>query len=187
MNVALTRRLKVPEFLDWAVAQPNGRFELVSGKVVAMAPERALHVIMKVALVRALQDAIADTDLPCVAFGDGLTLKIDEETAREPDALVQCGRPFDPETMLADKPVIVAEVVSPSSAQTDNVDKLAEYFALDSVEHYLIVNPTAKTVTHHARAGNNKILTQILRSGSVRLDPPGIIFSIDAILASIPS
>ena len=34
-------RMTVDEFLAWAMAQPEGRFELVDGRVVAMAPERA--------------------------------------------------------------------------------------------------------------------------------------------------
>jgi Uma2 family endonuclease len=34
-------RMTVEEFVDWAMAQPEGRFELVAGTVVAMAPERA--------------------------------------------------------------------------------------------------------------------------------------------------
>ena len=33
-------RMRVDEFLAWAMAQPEGRFELVDGTVVAMAPER---------------------------------------------------------------------------------------------------------------------------------------------------
>ena len=32
--------MKVAEFLTWAEAQPQGRYELVDGKIVAMAPER---------------------------------------------------------------------------------------------------------------------------------------------------
>ena len=187
MNVAVQRRMNLQEFLDWASAQPKGRYELVDGQVVAMSPERALHIVVKVAVARLLQDAIAETGLPCVVFGDGLTIKIDENTAREPDALVQCGRPFDPETMIADAPMIVAEIVSPSSMQIDNVDKLAEYFSLPTIMHYLVVNPTARTVTHHARAQEGKILTQILRSGAVELSPPGIAISVSAIFESIPS
>jgi Uma2 family endonuclease len=31
------------EFLAWADTQPKGRFELVRGEIVAMAPEKARH------------------------------------------------------------------------------------------------------------------------------------------------
>ena len=39
--------MTVQEFLAWAAAQPRGRYELVRGEVVAMAPERALHNLVK--------------------------------------------------------------------------------------------------------------------------------------------
>jgi Uma2 family endonuclease len=187
MNAPLKRRLTVSEFLDWALVQPKARYELVDGQVVSLAPERALHVVLKVAVVRTLQDAIAAAALPCVVFGDGLTVRIDENNAREPDALVQCGRPFDPDTLLADEPMVVVEVISPSSIQTDNVDKLRDYFSIPAIQHYLIVDPTAKTVTHHERADGNRISTRILRQGSIKLVPPGVDVSVEAIFASIPT
>ena len=50
MAKALDRRrgrMTVDQFLAWAMAQPEGRFELVDGEVVAMAPERAGHARLK--------------------------------------------------------------------------------------------------------------------------------------------
>ncbi len=46
-------RMTVAEFLAWAAAQPRGRYELVQGEVVAMAPERARHNLVKLAVARA--------------------------------------------------------------------------------------------------------------------------------------
>ena len=53
-------RMTVTEFLAWASAQPRGRYELVRGEVVAMAPERARHNLVKFAVVRALGDAVTE-------------------------------------------------------------------------------------------------------------------------------
>lgn len=178
--------MTVPEFLEWALAQPKGRYELVDGQVIAMAPERALHIVVKVAVVRALQDAVAEAGLPCVVYGDGLTVEIDEHRAREPDALIECGKPFDPEAIVAQEPLIVVEVISPSSVDTDTVDKLAEYFSLRSIRHYLVVNPGAKTVIHHAGVGKEEIRTRILRSEEIYLTPPGVTLRLEAIFGAIP-
>ena len=82
--------MNVQEFLAWAAAQPRGRYELVGGEIVAMAPERALHNLVKLAVVRALGDAVARAGLPCTVFTDGMTVVIDNEHSREPDAAVQC-------------------------------------------------------------------------------------------------
>jgi Uma2 family endonuclease len=40
-------RMTVEDFVSWAMAQPEGRFELVNGAVVAMVPERAAHARLK--------------------------------------------------------------------------------------------------------------------------------------------
>lgn len=173
--------MKVPEFLAWAEAQPRGRYELVDGEVIAMSPERARHVRSKVAVVRALQDAIHSARLPCEAFGDGMTVVIDEETSREPDALVQCGTAIDPDSLVADSPVIIVEVLSPSNERSDTGEKLAEYFKVASVCHYLIVNPFRRLVIHHARAKSGKIDTRIVEDGSLDLSPPGLSIRLESL------
>jgi Uma2 family endonuclease len=40
---AVSGRMTVDEFIDWAAAQPGGRYELLDGKVYAMSPERVGH------------------------------------------------------------------------------------------------------------------------------------------------
>lgn len=40
------RRMSVAEFLAWASAQPRGRYELVRGEVVAMAPVRGYGTLL---------------------------------------------------------------------------------------------------------------------------------------------
>ncbi len=52
--------------------------------------------------------------------------------------------------------------------------KLADYFRLPSVRHYLIVRTEDRTVIHHARGEDGTIVTQIVRDAPIRLDPPGI-------------
>ena len=52
--------------------------------------------------------------------------------------------------------------------------KLADYFRLPSVAHYLIIDPDEVLVIHHQRRADDDILTRILRDGAITLDPPGI-------------
>ena len=47
MNVAALKRMRVPQFLAWAERQPRGRYELVHGVPVAMAPQRSEHAETK--------------------------------------------------------------------------------------------------------------------------------------------
>ena len=53
MTLPRPLRMTADEFLAWAMEQ-EGRYELASGEVVAMAPERAAHSRAKLAVARAL-------------------------------------------------------------------------------------------------------------------------------------
>jgi Uma2 family endonuclease len=65
----------------------------------------------------------------------------------EPDALVVCPTPTDINTMEIPNPVIVVEVLSPSTAANDHGVKLDGYFSLGSVNHYLILDPDRRVET----------------------------------------
>jgi Uma2 family endonuclease len=179
------RRMTVPEFLDWASAQPRGRYELVRGEVVEMAPERALHNVVKAEVYVALRDAIKRAGLPCRAYGDGMTVVIDNDHSREPDAAVQCGVPFRPRSTILEAPLIVVEVVSPSSEQDDTGDKVGEYFSVPSIHHYLIVDPIHKVVIHHERTESGVIAKRDVVSGEIELKPPGMKVPVAGLLPEI--
>ena len=83
--------MTVDEYLDWAEGRP-GRYELYAGAIYAMAPERAGRAKVKFAVQSALQAGIRRAGVACHMLPDGMTIRIDEDTAHEPDALVYCGQ-----------------------------------------------------------------------------------------------
>ncbi len=66
------------------------------------------------------------------------------------------------------------EVVSPSTASCDQGVKLAGYFSLPSVAHYLLLSLKPRMVVHHKRGQGDLIETRLFREGVLRLDPPGL-------------
>jgi Uma2 family endonuclease len=90
MTVLPKMQMNVDQFLAWAVEQP-GRFELLDGDVYAMWPEGAGHARVKFAVQVALAASIRARQLPCHMMPDGMTVRVEEKTAHEPDALVYCG------------------------------------------------------------------------------------------------
>ena len=106
-------------------------------------------------------------------FPDGMTVRIAARTAFEPDALVVRPPPTDLNTMEIPNPVIVVEVLSPSTAADDRGVKLDGYFSLGSVNHYLILDPDRRVMIHHRRGHAGAIETRVLREGVAVLDPPG--------------
>lgn len=172
----------VDEFLAWAETRPE-RYELFNGKVVAQASERAGHATMKFAVCSALHGAIRRSGAPCHALPDGMAVKISKNTAYEPDAQVYCGPKLPPDALLVPNPVVVVEVLPPSTGRNDAARKLVGYFTLPSVMHYLIIDPDEPVVIHHKRGADGVILTRVLNDGAVTLDPPGLSFELSELYA----
>ena len=82
--------MTVDKFLAWAQERP-GRYDLEDGIVHAMSPEGAGHAEIKFAVQAALAAAICVSQRPCHMLPHGMTVRVDETTAYEPDALVYCG------------------------------------------------------------------------------------------------
>lgn len=176
MGVVPQTRLTAEEFIAWAEGRPE-RYELVDGEIFAQASERLAHAKVKGAIYVALREAVRKRGAPCHVLPDGMAVRVDDRTVFEPDAQVYCGPELDPSTLLVENPIIVVEVLSPSTGRNDALGKLDGYFRLASIRHYLIVYPDRPLVIHHARGEGADILTHVIREGEVRLDPPGLVFS----------
>ncbi|MEZ5890439.1 MAG: Uma2 family endonuclease [Xanthobacteraceae bacterium] len=86
--------------------------------------------------------------------------------------MVYCGAKVAPSAVEVPNPVIVVEVLSPSTRDIDLSVKLADYFRVPSVAHYLIVDPE-KPRRHPSRPKRKRtILTRIVTAGDIVLDPP---------------
>jgi Uma2 family endonuclease len=186
MSTAL-KKMTVDEFLLWAEGR-EGRWELHDGAPVAMSdppaamsPERLAHTRAKGTAFIALVDALKKTGLPCEAFPDGVTVKVDARTTFEPDASVACGPRRPEDTIVVSDPVIVVEVLSPSTAFVDHGRKLSGYFSLPSVHHYLILDPERRVAIHHKRGQGEAIETRVLTRGVAWLDPPGFEVAVEAL------
>jgi Uma2 family endonuclease len=166
-------RMTVDQFLAWAEEQ-SGRFELIAGEAHAMSPEGAAHAEVKFAVQAALAAEIRRRGLPCRMLPDGMTVRVDETTAYEPDALAYCGEKLPSSSIEVPNPVIIVEVLSPSTRRVDASSELVGYFRVPSVAHYLIVDPREPLVVHHARQASGALLTRIVTAGTITLDPPGM-------------
>jgi Uma2 family endonuclease len=168
-------QMTVDQYLPWVQAQ-GGRWELIDGRPVKMASETVFHVKVKAYVWLAISDAIEASGRELHALTDGATVRIDPRNANEPDCLVYAGPERPGEDIEVPDPVIVAEVVSPTSGKRDKVAKRADYFSLPSVVHYLIVDPVERTVQHIRRTDPLSSTGQLLREGeSVDLAPLGIV------------
>jgi Uma2 family endonuclease len=174
-------RMKVDEFLAWSGRQPDDRYELVDGQIVAMTRDTVRHNRTKLAAAQTLEGAVRMAGLPCLVLIDGVGVAINDKTLRIPDVLVQCGPEPDPDALTIESPLIVVEVVSPSSERDDIDAKLIDYFSVASVRHYLIIFSEKRAVVHHQR-NEGGIATRIARDGDIALNPPGMTVAVSALL-----
>ncbi len=174
MNALAKQKMTVDEFLAWTEGQ-EGRWELQNGVPVAMSPERAVHGETKFAAGAAFKAALKKAGIRCEAYIDCLAIRVDQRTTFQPDLLVNCGDRLKPDTLEAPNPVVVVEILSPSTRAVDMRLKVRRYFELPSIQHYLILDPDDRSIIHHARSEGDVLLTRIVSTGELRLDPPGLI------------
>jgi Uma2 family endonuclease len=171
-------RMGRQEFRAWAEGRP-GRWERVDGAVLARSPERVGHGRAKFAVALALDAAVAAAGAPCEVLPNGATVEVGDDTDFEPDAVVACGPRAADGQHAVPGAAIVVEVLSPPTARRDLSVKLAGYFRVPSVHHYLPVDTETRSVVHHRRAAGDALETRVLReSGPLRLDPPGLVLEI---------
>jgi Uma2 family endonuclease len=144
-------------------------------------PERAAHGRVKFSAAKVLDGAVTRASLPCEVFADGMAIRIDARTAYEPDASVVCGPQAPPDAIEIDNPVIVVEVLSPSTAGIVHGRELSGYFSLVNMPHYLIIDPDRRVAVHHKGGSGDAIENRVLTEGAVRLDPPGFEVAVEAL------
>lgn len=128
-------------------------------------------------------DALVACSSQCEALTHGATVRIDEHTVYQPDALVHCNARLEPDAIEITDPILVVEVLSPTTSGMDTTTKLEGDFRLRSMSHYLIVRTDRPTVVHHRRDEGGTIVTQIHRGSVVQLDPPGIQLDLQTLFA----
>ncbi len=178
-DIAMSRE----DYRQWRKAQPGGRFERVEGLIVRMAAERANHADRKALAWLALRQAIKAADLQCHVYPDGMTVEAGDSDY-EPDCVVRCGEPLAGDSIAIPDPLIIVEVLSPSTRHVDLTRKMAGYFLLPSLRHYLIFWADEPRVVHHRReAAGADIQTRIVTTGALALDPPGLRITVEEVYA----
>jgi Uma2 family endonuclease len=135
----------VAEFLATDYGQ---RAELVNGVVYLMGGAAARHNKVEVNANAALVGPARA--LGCELFAADQAVKISETTVYLPDVVVVCD-PTDNDWQIRERPCLIIEVLSPSTASIDQREKRIAYERIPSMRDYLIVDADNFTVDHHCR------------------------------------
>ncbi len=129
---ASLKPLTLDEFVACERTQPV-RYEFDGTQPVAMTGGTIAADWVARRLLRALDRRLRP---PCEAFGENVKV-LPAGRVRYPDVKVACGE-FDPAADHVD-PVVVSEVLSPTTEMTDRRVKSAEYASIPSVMAYVLL------------------------------------------------
>lgn len=170
----------VEEFDRWHAKQPE-RWEFFDGVAVMMAPGSLPHTIIKGNIFRHLGNKLAGTI--CRAFVDGAEVKGTAFSAI-PDVVVACGA-IDQQSSTINDPVVIVEVLSPSTERDDAGRKWQAYCLIPSLKHYIVAAQVNRFVTLHTRTGPASFEERVYQEGSIDLPAIGISLSLDEIYEDV--
>lgn len=136
------------DFLAWEREQPEP-YEFLDGQIVAMVGGTAAHATIKGNVYRALFDRMRGK--PCRVFVNSLKVTT-ANASHYPDVAVTCTG-LAPSDDLLPEPVVIVEVLSPSTEDRDRSAKWVNYRTLPTLQHYLLIAQDQRRVELISRAG----------------------------------
>ena len=152
MTLALRKIMTQQEFFDWAETQDR-RYEFDGFQPVAMTGGSLGHSGIISNVNFELKGRLRGKT--CQPLGPDAGVATVGDTVRYPDAVVTCTK-FNPRDRLVPNPMVVFEVVSPTSIRIDRIVKLHEYGAVPTIRRYVIVESDAMAVTVLSRDHANE-------------------------------
>lgn len=146
MSAAFRQPMSLDAFLLWEERQP-ARYEFDGFQPVAMTGGSVNHAIILANLIRHLGNRLDGG--PCRVIGSDLKIAV-ADAIRYPDAFVVCG-PLRGKDNIVPNPVVVFEVLSPSTQGTDLIRNIREYRATPSIQRYVVLQQDQQAATVFSR------------------------------------
>ena len=169
MSALLQRRpMTREEFLAWDEAQ-EGRHEFDGTAPVAMVGGSVAHASITRNLLGRLWQSLRGK--ACQPFGGDLRVEA-AGRIRYPDAAVSC-TPAGRGALAIRDPVVVFEVLSPSTAMIDTTQKNLEYRSVASIRRYVMLNQDRMAILLFAREAEAWV-GSVVAGADATLDMPEI-------------
>lgn len=157
--------MTLAEFLRWDDGT-DARYELVDGRIVSMAPPNEAHGTITANLVVALASALRP---PCRVPTEAGILRPDrDDSYYVADLGVTCGPAADTRQHLPE-PVLIVEVLSPSTEDHDRGRKVPDYREIPSLQEILVVASQERRVELWRREGDHWRVEDLIGEATVRL------------------
>ncbi len=162
MSEAARTFMTVTEFLAWTPAGDR-RYELVDGIPRAMATPDPEHQIVQSNLNGLLYSTLRDHPTCTARAGGSVLLPNNDHNWYEPDLVVTCVPHVRGQTATVD-PVLIVEILSPSTERHDRSRKLPNYHSIPSVQEILLIEPRYPYCELHRRLDAERWLVVVLQT-----------------------
>jgi len=166
MADAAEKRMTVAEFLEWDDGTDR-RYELVDGRVVAMAPAAPGHSVVVANLGAAVHTGLAP--LYYAGTAAGVIVPDCDDAFYIADLVVSCS-PLQPGAPTIPDPVVIVEVLSPSSVAHDRGRKLYDYRRLPSVQEIVLVSSEQRHAEVWRRRGARWEVEDLIGDATLKLE-----------------
>ncbi len=158
------------------------------GELYAMAGGTRNHGAVGAAFAGELRASMGAKGCGCVVYSSDVRLSLRERHAMYPDVSVACppieAPPHDPEALA--NPVVIVEVLSPSTADWDLAGKFELYREFLSLQHYVVAHADAWRVLHFERQADGRWLMDEYGPGdTIVLTALGCSIGVDAVYAGL--
>ncbi len=162
--------MTVDAFLAWDTGADQ-RHELHDGRPQAMAPTTAAHQIVAWTLGALLGTALRARPRCTARPAADVRIPDRDDLWYQPDLAVTCAR-HDPDQIAVPDPILIVEVLSPSTENIDRKRKLPDYRLIPSLQEILLIDPSRLYAEVHRRLDDERWLVEILRTAEaiLRLD-----------------
>jgi len=145
------------------------RHEYIYGEVYAMAGGSTRHNRIVNNIGYQIDNRLRNSS--CETFTENVKLRADEQTFYYPDVMVDCDK-VPPSAFYREKPVLLVEVLSPSTERIDRNEKLTVYKTIPTLIEYLIVSQEKMSVEVHRKLENGEWQTEFYDeiNDEIRLD-----------------
>ncbi len=125
------------------------KFHYINGKVFEMAGGSPEHNTIGGTIIGLLFNAVRGSR--CRVMTSDTRVDIGSGSFYYPDAVVVCGEVQTAPGRVIQNPVLIVEVLSPSTAEFDRSEKLAQYQQIESLQHILYVEQNRPAIEHFER------------------------------------
>jgi Uma2 family endonuclease len=187
MSTGALKRYTVREYLE-RERTAETKSEFFDGEIFAMAGANETHNLIASNVLFSLRLGLRGRR--CRVYSSDMRVRTPSGLYTYPDVTVVCGKPElegGPQDVLLN-PLILFEVLSPSTETYDRGRKFQNYQTIPSLKEYVLVSQDRRLVEHYVRQeGTNSWVLNSYTDGEFRLPALGVTLAFEDLYEQVES